>query len=63
MQSSPITTSPNDKILDCSKFKAFADDKSNVKMMISFFDKVDNAVGKGDNAVYQHFLLFPPDFL
>ena len=28
------------------------------KVMISPFDKVENTVGKGENAGYQHFLLF-----
>ena len=27
-------------------------------MMISVFDRVENIVGKGENAGYQHFLLF-----
>ena len=30
-----------------------------VKMRISSFDSVENTVGKGENAGYQHFLLFP----
>ena len=43
--------------------KAFAGDKFNVaKVMISLFDKVENIVGKGENAGYQHFLLFPHCF-
>ena len=42
-----------------SKFKAFADDKLNLaKMMIFLLDKVENTVGKGENADYQHFLSF-----
>ena len=28
-------------------------------MIISVFDKVENIVGKGENAGYQHFFLFP----
>ena len=28
-------------------------------MIISVFDRVENIVGKGENASYQHFLLFP----
>ena len=36
---------PDDKILDRSKLKAFADDKLNVtKMIISVFDRVGNIV-------------------
>ena len=50
---------PNDKILDQSKLKAFADDKIDfVEMMIYILDMVENTVGKGENAGYQHFLLF-----
>ena len=52
---------PNDKILDWSKLKALANDEIKlVKMMIFVFDK--NIVGKGENAGYQHFLLFPQCF-
>ena len=50
---------PNDKILDVTKLKAFADDKLNVaRMMIFVLDRVENTVGKGENAGCQHFLLF-----
>ena len=43
--------------------KAFAYDESNIaKMMITLFDSVENTVGKGENAGYQHFLLFPQCF-
>ena len=31
-------------------------------MIISVFDSVANIVGKGENAGYQHFLLFPQCF-
>ena len=30
--------------------------------MISLYDRVENTVGKGENAGYQHFLLFPQCF-
>ena len=30
--------------------------------MISVFNWVENIVGKGENTVYQHFLLFPQCF-
>ena len=51
---------PNNKILDLSSWKAFADDKMTVaKMMIYVFDRVENIVGKRENADFQHFLLFP----
>ena len=54
---------PNDKILDRSKLKAFADDKLNVNEKLNFgLGKVENIVGKGENAGYQHFLLFPQCF-
>ena len=47
---------PKDK--EMTKFKTFADNKVDVAK-ISLFDIVENTVGKGDNAGYQHFLLFP----
>ena len=54
---------PNHKIWGLNKLIAFADDKLNVaKMMISLFDRVEKVVGKGENAGYQHFLLFPQFF-
>ena len=54
---------PNDKTLDETKFKAYADDKFIVsRMMISLLDRVENTVGKGENAGNQHFLLFPQCF-
>ena len=41
----------------------FADNKLNIaQMMISFFARVENTVGKGENAGYQHFLFFPTMF-
>ena len=50
---------PNDKILGWSKLKVFADDKIRLaKMMIFAVDRVENIVGKGESAGYQHFLLF-----
>ena len=49
---------PNDKILDWSKLKAFADDKINVTEELKFvLGRVENIVGKGEN-----FLLFPQWF-
>ena len=51
------------QILDWTKFKVFADNKYNVaKIMISVLDRVENSVRKGENAGYQHFLLFPQCF-
>ena len=54
---------PNDKILDWSKLKAFADKKVNVNQKSKFaFGRLENFVGKGENAGYQHFLLFTQCF-
>ena len=51
-----FNTFPNEKILDVSKLKAFADDKLSIaRMMISLIDRIENTVGKGENAGYQHF--------
>ena len=50
-------------MLDWSKLKAFADDKMNVTEKLKFvLGMVENIVGKGENAGYQHFLLFPQCF-
>ena len=58
-----VNSLPHDKILDVTKLKAFADRKTKVaKMMISVIDRVENIVGKGENAGYQHFLLFSQCF-
>ena len=56
---------PNDKIfLDWSKLKAFADDKINVNKKIEIgLGRVENIVGKGENAGFSYnvfkMLLFP----
>ena len=51
---------PNDKILDWSKLNAFAYNKINVNEKLKFSrGGVQNIVGKGENAGYQHFLFFP----
>ena len=43
-----------------SKFKAFADNNFNVDQKEELLsDKVENIVWRGENAGYQHFLLFP----
>ena len=58
-----INSSLNNKILDLPKLKAFADDKINVTQNLKFaLGRVENIVGKGENAGYQHFLLFPQCF-
>ena len=47
------------KILNWSKFKAFADDKINVINKLKFaLGLLENIVGKGESAGVQHFLLF-----
>ena len=54
---------PNDKMLDLSKLKAFTDDNLNLNKKLKFaMGRVENIVGKGENAGYQHFLLFPQCF-
>ena len=54
---------PNEKFLDTTKLKAFADNILNIaKMTTSLCDRVANTVGKEENAGNQHFLLFPQCF-
>ena len=61
--SKPFNSLPHNKILDWSKLKAFADDKLNATEKLKFvLGRVENIVGKGENAGYQHFLLFPQCF-
>ena len=58
-----VNTLQNDKILQLTRLKTFAEDKLNIaKTMISLCDRVENTVGKGENAGYQHFLLFQQCF-
>ena len=58
-----INSLPNDNIFDWFKLKAFADDKINLpKKQNSFSGCEENIVRKGENAGYQHFLLFPQCF-
>ena len=58
-----ITSLRNDKDLDWSKLKAFADNRIGVnEMMICLSNRIENIVGKGENAGFQHFLLFPQCF-
>ena len=53
----------NDKMLDWSKFKAFADDRIKVNEQLKFgLGRVEYILGKGESAGYQHFLLFPECF-
>ena len=54
---------PNNKTLDLSKMKAFADDNLNVNQKLKFaVGRVENIVGKGENAENQYFILFPQCF-
>ena len=54
---------PKDKLLDCSKLKAFPDDKINTTQNLKVDSgRVENIVGKAENAGYQDFLLFPQCF-
>ena len=58
-----INSLPNNKILDWSKLKAFADDNLyEAQMMIYVFDWAGKIVGKGENAGNQHFSPFPTMF-
>ena len=51
---------PSHNILDQSYLKDFADDKINVTNATNFIiGKEENIMGKGENAGYQHCLLFP----
>ena len=48
---------PNDTIVALSRLKALADDLCNVTQNITLV--LENIMGKGENASYQHFLLLP----
>ena len=55
--------SPDDKISDRSKLKACVDKRINMTEKLKFvLERVENMVGTGENAGYQHFLLFPQCF-
>ena len=54
---------PDDKILGLPKWKACTDNKLNVIQNIKVvFHRIENIVGKEENAGYQHFFLFPQCF-
>ena len=58
-----VNSLPNDKTLKRSKLKGFEDDKINVTQKSKFvLGREENIVGKGENAGYQHFHLFPQCF-
>ena len=45
-------------MLDLSQLDPFADDKTDVTQKLKFVSvRIENIVGKGENARYQHFLL------
>ena len=54
----------NDKFLDWSRSEAFKDNRVNVPRNFEFvfWGRVENIVVKGENAGYQHFLLFQQCF-
>ena len=53
-------TLPNDKFLGWSKLKAFADGKINMTKNLQIaLGRLENIVGKRENAGYEHFLLYP----
>ena len=54
---------PNNKILDQSNLKDSADDKIDLTWNLNYvLGRIENIVGKGENAGYQHFLLFTQCF-
>ena len=58
-----LNSLPNAEILPQSKFKTFANDKINLTEKSKFvLQRVENIAVKGENAGYQHFLLFPQCF-
>ena len=63
LKSSFLNSLPNDKILDLTKFKAFADDNSNVSKIInSHLDRTENTVGRGQKCWIPALSLFPTMF-
>ena len=63
LDSSNFNSNKRQNFNDWTNFKAFADNKLNVVLtMVSCFDRIENIVGNGENAGYQHFLLFPQCF-
>ena len=58
-----INSFPNDKFLESSKLKEFANDDFKFDENGRKFSKrVENTVGKGEIARYEQFLLFPQCF-
>ena len=55
-----ICQGPNNKFSDWFKLEAFAEGKIYVTEKLTFaLRRVENIVGKRENAGYQHFLFFP----
>ena len=52
---------PIDQILDQSKFKELADNRIDATEKLKFV-RIENIVGKEENACYKHFLLFTQCF-
>ena len=59
VQVSHFNPFPNDKILDSSKLKEFADNFKFDENGRMFSKQVENTVEKGEIARYEQFLLFP----
>ena len=58
-----LNSEPNDKILNQSKFKELTDDRIKANKKLKFVLGIEeNILGKGENAGYQHFLIFPNIF-
>ena len=59
-----VNSLPKEKILEWCELQDFSDNKINVKEKFKFsLGREENMVEKGENAGYQHFLLFPQCFL
>ena len=58
-----VNSLSNEKILDQTNLKDFADNKIRVTYVMDFvMGRVENIVVKGENAGHQHFLLFQQCF-
>ena len=58
-----VNSLPNNKFLGRSELIAFKDKKIKVTDKLKFvLGRLKNIVGKGENADFQHFLLFPQFF-
>ena len=55
-----LNSLPNNKFVNWSNLKASADDKIYVTEKLKLvMGKVENIMGKGEHACYQHVILFP----